>query len=188
MASQQPLPQQFPPDPPGLCANVAAALTTSSDSACKSSLPPQIENKPAVVAPIHSDEERDIDSYLMEAVGGWDVREVGVQDVQVGSLARCMQFWRMMGASRYIQTIVLHGYALPYIEVPRAREFANHRSKCENAEFVCDSVESLLNHSCIQENKKRWCCSHQSARRFEQRQEATTHCGLEVCKQADTKL
>ena len=153
-ASQQPLPQQFPPDPPGLCATAAAALTTSSDSAPRPSLPPLLENKPAVVAPIHSDEERDVDSYLMEADGGWDVREVGVQDVQVGSLAKCMQFWRMMGASRFIQTIVLHGYALPFIEVPRAREFANHRSACENAEFVCDSVESLLNQGCIQEVKR----------------------------------
>ena len=146
-ASQQPLPQQFPPPPgfPGLCATAAAALTTSSDSAPQTSLPPLLENKPAVVTPIQSDEERDVDSYLMDADGGWDVREVGVQDVQVGSLAKCMQFWRMMGASRFIQTIVLHGYAQPFIEVLRAREFANHPSACENAEFVCDLVESLLN-------------------------------------------
>ena len=96
-------------------------------------------------------EEMNDDTYLFEANDGWDEYAVCAREVRVGSLTKCLSFWQEIGASKFIQTIIMHGYALPLQTVPGKREFANHRSAHEHCGFVSDAVDNLLEQGCIKE-------------------------------------
>ena len=97
-------------------------------------------------------EEMNDDTYLFEARDGWDEHASCAREVRVGSLMKCLSFCQETGASKFIQTIIMHGYALPLQTVPGQREFANHRSAHEHHGFVSEALENLLEQGCT----RRW--------------------------------
>ena len=47
------------------------------------------------------------ENYLAEADEGWEVHAECAPEVKVGSLTKCIKFWQEIGASKFIQTIIL---------------------------------------------------------------------------------
>ena len=54
-----------------------------------------------------------------------------------------MHFWRGIGASPFIFSVVEEGYKLPFFAFPEPAAFKNNRSALEHAEFVKSALEVL---------------------------------------------
>ena len=81
--------------------------------------------------------------------GGKDEDDVEVGDVVVGSLGRHLPFWKSIGASKFVLKIIEFGYVLPFLRIPEQFVLRNHRSAVEHAQFVEESVLSLLERGCV---------------------------------------
>ena len=65
-------------------------------------------------------------------------------EVQVkGNLRKNLHFWRGIGASPFIFSVVEEGYKLPFFAFPEPAAFKNNRSALEHAEFVKSALEVL---------------------------------------------
>ena len=61
-----------------------------------------------------------------------------------GRLRENIAFWRNIGASNWLLRVLHEGYCLPFVELPEAKFFQNHRSALCNAEFVSTEISKLL--------------------------------------------
>ena len=68
-----------------------------------------------------------------------------VSSVQVkGRLKENIAFWRDIGASKWVLSVIENGYYLPFISLPARRSFQNHPSVVQNQAFVCQELKKLL--------------------------------------------
>ena len=68
-----------------------------------------------------------------------------VSSIQVkGRLKENIAFWRDIGASKWVLSVIEDGYYLPFISLPARRSFQNHPSVVQNQEFVCQELKKLL--------------------------------------------
>ena len=70
-----------------------------------------------------------------------------------GSLKNHLQFWHKMGANVSVIDVLENGYKIPLITLPKAAKFTNNHSALNNANFVTQAVEKLLNTGRIKEVK-----------------------------------
>ncbi len=73
----------------------------------------------------------------------------------VGSLKRCIEFWKSVGASSFVLSVIQNGYCLPFVRQPPSLFFANNRSALENSEFVEMEIASLYLKKCVYEVSER---------------------------------
>ena len=112
---------------------------------------------------VHSDSElpSDVIREQYEAYLSFDREEIHEhverEDVVMGSLTNKIKFWREMGASAFIQKIILYGYSLPFVRLPEPCVHANHGSAKRNFEFVTHEVQSLRDRGCIKEVQRGEC-------------------------------
>ena len=65
--------------------------------------------------------------------------------VQVkGRLKENIAFWRDIGASKWVLSVIENSYYLPFISLPARRSFQNHPSVVQNQEIVCQELKKLL--------------------------------------------
>ena len=68
-----------------------------------------------------------------------------VSPVQVnGRLKKNIAFWKDIGASKWVLSVIENCYYLHFISLPARRSFQNHPSVVQNQEFVCQELEKLL--------------------------------------------
>ena len=60
-----------------------------------------------------------------------------------GNLRRKLEFWKRIGASKFILNVIERGYMLPFISLPEPAVFRN-KSSLVHAEFVEDAIHELL--------------------------------------------
>ena len=78
------------------------------------------------------------DSYEYES-SGHNIPQVK------GNLKNNLQFWKTIGASRYILDVVEHGYRLPFAHVPPEPIWLkNNKSAFVHRKFVHEAIEELL--------------------------------------------
>ena len=51
----------------------------------------------------------------------------------------------------WVTSIIRDGYALPFVELPPAKEMENHKSAWDEKQFVAEQLEDLLLSGCIRE-------------------------------------
>ena len=61
-----------------------------------------------------------------------------------GRLKENIVFWKNIGASRWVLSIIENGYYLPFISLPARKSFQNHPSVVQNQEFVCQELRKLV--------------------------------------------
>ena len=49
-------------------------------------------------------------------------------EVVAGGLGNCVAYWRVMGASSFVQKIIVEGYALPFMQLFMPQILRNHNS------------------------------------------------------------
>ena len=68
-----------------------------------------------------------------------------VSPVQVkGRRKQDIAYWKDIGASKWVLSVIENGYHLPFISLPARRSFRNHLSFVQNQEFVCQELKKLL--------------------------------------------
>ena len=70
-----------------------------------------------------------------------------------GSLRRHVEFWRTIGAPRYILSVICEGYRLPFLRIPPGITSRNNRSALDHSEFVNEAVLELLHTARVMELK-----------------------------------
>ena len=70
-----------------------------------------------------------------------------------GSLKNHLQFWHKIGANVSVIDVLENGYKIPLITLPKAAKFPNNHSALNNATFVTQTVEELLNIGRVKEVK-----------------------------------
>ena len=68
--------------------------------------------------------------------------------VVAGGLRNCVEFWRVMGASNFVQKVIVEGWALSFTRSPMRRMLHYHSSTKQHADFVSDSVCDLVARGC----------------------------------------
>ena len=68
-----------------------------------------------------------------------------------GRLRHNVQFWKYIGASDFILSIIANGYVIPFIQPPPAMFFRNNNSAMAQEVFVTDSILELLRTKRIKE-------------------------------------
>ena len=68
-----------------------------------------------------------------------------------GSLRRNVEFWRSIGAPRYILSVLWEGYRLPFQQTPIGFTSRNNRSALDHSEFVNEAILELLHSGRVME-------------------------------------
>ena len=68
-----------------------------------------------------------------------------------GWLRDHLSFWHGINANCWVTSIISDGHALPFGELPPAKEMENHKSARDEKQFVAEQLEELLLSSCIRE-------------------------------------
>jgi hypothetical protein len=68
-----------------------------------------------------------------------------------GRLKENVEFWKHIGASRWVLTVIHDGYALPFVELPQRHMSKNNMSAIRNAIFVDSEIEKLLSSGCVKQ-------------------------------------
>ena len=68
-----------------------------------------------------------------------------------GSLRRHVEFWRRIGAPRYILSVICEGYRLPFQQIPPGSTSRNNRSALDHLEFVNEAILKLLHSGRVME-------------------------------------
>ena len=68
-----------------------------------------------------------------------------------GRLRRHVQFWRSIGAPRYVLSVICEGYRLPFLQIPPPFTSQNNKSALDHSEFVNDAILELLNTARVME-------------------------------------
>ena len=70
-----------------------------------------------------------------------------------GRLREHAHFWEeQLEALRFVLDIVKAGYCLPFIAFPPPLVAKNHKSALENAKFVKESIDELVQSRCVQKS------------------------------------
>ena len=64
---------------------------------------------------------------------------------KICSLKNHLQFWHKIGANVSVIDVLENGYKIPLITLPKAPKFPNNHFALENANFVTQAGEELLN-------------------------------------------
>jgi len=56
-----------------------------------------------------------------------------------GNLRRNLEFWKCIGTSKFIISVIERGYMLPFLSLPVPAVFRNNRSSLAHADFVEDA-------------------------------------------------
>ena len=77
--------------------------------------------------------------------------EQGQKDIFVkGRLRKKFEFWKNIGASKFILDTILYGYNIPFYSLPTRSVSNNNRSAINEYQFVSDSIKNLLDRNLIQ--------------------------------------
>ena len=68
-----------------------------------------------------------------------------------GSLRRHVEFWRSIGAPKYILSVICEGYRLPFQQTPPGFTSRNNRSALDHSEFVNEAILELLHSGRVME-------------------------------------
>ena len=98
---------------------------------------------------VNADTEQCLDAMLDNFPGVWQLMQEQdlepVSPVQVkGRLKENIAFWKGIGASKWVLSVIENGYYLPSISLPARRSFQNHPSVVQNQEFVLHELKKLL--------------------------------------------
>ena len=61
-----------------------------------------------------------------------------------GRLRERIDFWRSIGASSFVLSVIRQGYFLPFTSIPPVSFASNHASTKKNASFVSHAIKELL--------------------------------------------
>ena len=61
-----------------------------------------------------------------------------------GSLKNHLEFFKTMGASKFILDVIANGYKLPFLHIPKRAFFNNNKSSITHGEFVSEAISELL--------------------------------------------
>lgn len=62
-----------------------------------------------------------------------------------------LNFWKSIGASRWVLEIIDIGYHLPFVKKPTRAYFPNHKSALDNYDFVVDAINEMLCSGAVEE-------------------------------------
>ena len=68
-----------------------------------------------------------------------------------GRLKASIEFWRFIGAPKFILDIISNGYKIPFITTPPPVHLKNNGSALEHSDFVNDAILELLQDNRIEE-------------------------------------
>ena len=68
-----------------------------------------------------------------------------------GRLKASIEFWRFVGAPKFILDIISDGYKIPFITTPPPVHLKNNGSALEHSDFVNDAILELLQDNRIEE-------------------------------------
>ena len=71
-----------------------------------------------------------------------DLEPVSLVQVK-GRRKENIAFWKDIGASKWVLSVIENGYYLPFMSLPARRSFQNHPSVVQNQEFVCQELKKL---------------------------------------------
>ena len=72
-------------------------------------------------------------------------------DFVQGKLKANAKLWRDIGASHFVQEIILHGYTITFNQAPLSYSIDNRNSALIHWVFVNEAISELLVRGCIQE-------------------------------------
>ena len=61
-----------------------------------------------------------------------------------GSLKNHLEFFKTIGASKFILDVIANGYKLPFLHIPKRAFFNNNKSSITHGEFVSEAISELL--------------------------------------------
>ena len=61
-----------------------------------------------------------------------------------GSLKNDLEFFKTIGASKFILDVITNGYKLPFLHIPKRAFFNNNKSSITHGEFVSEAISELL--------------------------------------------
>lgn len=61
-----------------------------------------------------------------------------------GRLNKHIDFWKKIGTSKFILSVISEGYRLPFIQTPPGRDMPNNKSAFEHCNFVSEAIRELL--------------------------------------------
>ena len=94
-------------------------------------------------ADINSDAPGLVDTHGL-TVASCPARDSPVEGPVCGRLRDHLSFWHGINANRWVASIIRDGYALPFVELPPAKEMENHKSAWDEKQFVAEKIEELL--------------------------------------------
>ena len=59
-------------------------------------------------------------------------------------MRKFLHFWRSIGDSSFVLSVIKRGYKLSFVSIPVKYFFSNHKSAVDNRAFVCEAIEQLL--------------------------------------------
>ena len=66
-----------------------------------------------------------------------------------GSLKKHLDFWRSIGASKFVLDTIEFGYKIPFYETPEESFSLNNQSALKNKDFVSEALEDLIKKGCL---------------------------------------
>ncbi|CAB4030460.1 Hypothetical predicted protein, partial [Paramuricea clavata] len=61
-----------------------------------------------------------------------------------GRLRKHIEFWKKIGTSNFILSVISDGYRLPFIQAPPCRDISNNKSAFAHSNFVNEAINELL--------------------------------------------
>ena len=61
-----------------------------------------------------------------------------------GRLRKHIEFWKKIGTSNFILSVISDGYRLPFIQAPPCRDISNNKSAFVHSNFVKEAINELL--------------------------------------------
>ena len=71
----------------------------------------------------------------------------------VGRLKNHVEKWKISGCNLYILDVIINGYKLPFIKLPKPINLHNNASACNNIDFVDAEISKLLKLRCITQTR-----------------------------------
>ena len=80
-----------------------------------------------------------------------DKLSINYKDFHTGTLKQSWKYWKNIGTSEYILSIIKHGYKIPFLTTPKPILLKNNHSSLANSSFVIGEINLLLKRNCVEQ-------------------------------------
>ena len=93
-----------------------------------------------------NDENHDVVQQLTEVTDNYELDSANInKNVNVkGRLKAHFEFWKRIGTSKYILSVIKDGYVVPFNQVPPSRDLKNNNSVLTHGDFVEEAINELI--------------------------------------------